>query len=400
MHAVFSGKIPTAARWAAAALFFAGYVLFLFFFNQINKTPIVDTTGRSFVRASVVEVVHDNLAENGERYGTQDVRLKILDGKYKGKIVEATSTSGYRMGAACKAGMEVIAILSVSGNSTISSVYSPNRQVALYVLVGLFLLILWMVGGKKGIRSAAALLFTFSSILFVYLPMIYRGISPFLSAVVVAVLSTVVGLCIIGGFTVKTLSGILGTIFGIVIAGAAAALFGFFAGISGYNVADIDTLVFIGENTRVNIGELLFSGILFASLGAVMDVSYSISSAMEEVAAQNAGLTRRQLFVSGIHVGRDMIGTMCNTLILAFAGGSLSYIVVQYTYNYPFLEIINSFDTGIEIMQSISGSLGVLFAVPLVALFSSRLIPLAASMHCLTKKPESPDETGSASPAV
>ncbi|ADU25707.1 YibE/F family protein [Ethanoligenens harbinense] len=366
----------TAIRRVVLAALLVLYVVFLVFFNQIPKTTIVDYSGRTFARASVVEIVKDNLASNGQRYGNQIVNLQVLEGKYKGRVMTATSSDGFLVGAVCKVGMEVVAMISVSGDTSVVTVYSPNRQVALYGFVGAFLLVLWMVGGKKGIRSAIALLFTFSSIIFLYLPMIYRGFSPFWGAVLISVFTTIVSLYIIGGYTVKVLSGILGTIFGIVIAGVAAALFGQVAGISGYNVSNIDTLVLIGQNTHIQIGDLLFAGILFSSLGAVMDVGYSIASAIDEISEQNATISPKQLFMSGIHVGRDMTGTMCNTLILAFAGGMLSTLVTLYAYNQPFLQTINSYDVGIDIMESLSGSFGVILAVPMVALVSSRLIPI------------------------
>ena len=95
--------------------------------------------------------------------------------------------------------------------------------------------------------------------------------------------------------------------------------------------------------TKIRIGELLFSGILIASLGAVMDVAMSISSTIAEINEKNSQLTAPQLFISGLKVGRDMMGTMSNTLILAFVGGSLSVLVVDYAYNLPFVAAIAAF---------------------------------------------------------
>ena len=123
-------------------------------------------------------------------------------------------------------------------------------------------------------------------------------------------------------------------------------------------------MILIGQNSRLQIGGVLFSGILIASLGAVMDVAMSISSTVSEIISQTPSLTRRQLFRSGINVGRDMMGTDSNTLILAFAGGSISMLVLDYAYNLPYRQIINSNNIGIAIMQGLSGSFGIVLAVP------------------------------------
>ena len=115
----------------------------------------------------------------------------------------------------------------------------------------------------------------------------------------------------------------------------------------------------------IQVGSLLFAGLLISSLGAVMDVAMSIGSSMSEILAQNDSLSRRELWKAGIRVGRDMMGTDSNTLILAFAGGSLSMLLLDYAYDLPYLQIINSNNIGIAIMQGLSGSFGVVLSVPI-----------------------------------
>ena len=110
-------------------------------------------------------------------------------------------------------------------------------------------------------------------------------------------------------------------------------------------------------------------------LGAVMDVAMSIGSAIGEIHAQNPAISRRDLFRAGIHVGRDMMGTDSNTLSLAFAGGSVSMLLLDYAYDLPYLQIINMYDIGIEILQGISGTLGVILTVPFVSLISAFWMP-------------------------
>ena len=180
----------------------------------------------------------------------------------------------------------------------------------IYGFIGLFLLILCIIGSKKGFKSAIGLVFTFIYIIFMFIPMIYRGYSPFLSAVIVVILVTIVSMYLIDGITIKSVSAMLGTVIGVIIAGIFAAGFGYLAKISGYNVSEIEELVFVANNTNLKIGGLLFAGILIASLGAVMDVSMSVASTINEIYDKNPDLSSKELFKSGINVGKDMMGTM------------------------------------------------------------------------------------------
>lgn len=357
-----------------AAVGLAVLLMLLIRLNCFTKTEMVSTIGYSYERAEVTEIVKDNLDENGERVGYQQLNVRILSGDYKGKILSATSSDGYLFGAVCSAGDKVIVNMSVSGDTVVTAVYSKNRIVQIACFVGLFLLLICFIGGKNGVKSVAGLLFTFLMILYVYMPLIYRGFSPFMAAVLVCIVTTVVTMYLIGGMTRKTVSAVFGTVSGVLIAGLAAYIFGRTADIDGYNVSNIETLVYVGQNTKIKIGGLLFSGILISALGAVMDVAMSVSSAIAEIHEKKPGLSAKELFRSGMNVGRDMMGTMSNTLILAFVGGSLSTLLVNYAYNLPAIQVINSYAMGIEIMQGIAGSIGVVLTVPLVAVVAAVLM--------------------------
>lgn len=194
-----------------------------------------------------------------------------------------------------------------------------------------------------------------------------KGISPILAAVLVVAFTTVVTMCMVDGITKKSVAAMLGTIIGVVFSGAFALIFGQVTSITGYNVSDIENLVYVGEMTDIKIGELLFAGILIASLGAVMDVGMSIASTLNELKEQNPQMMLKELFQSGMNVGRDMMGTMTNTLILAFTGGSINTLVFIFAYNYEYQQVINMYSVGIEIMQGLSSSLGVIMAVPVTS---------------------------------
>ena len=351
-------------RWGIPVVLLAVFVIFTVYINQVDKVALVNREGQTFEKGVVTEILQDNLQPNGTRVGEQRVLVRLTTGVRAGQELETTSASGYLFGAGCTVGMRVIVLQSVAGDSTITSVYSQDREWVIYAFAAAYLVVLCLVGGKQGVKGALGLVFTFFCIIFVYLPLVYRGLSPFWVSVFICVITTLVTMYLIGGPTRKTLVATGGTVAGVVIAGISATIFSMATGITGWNVSDIESLLTLASTSGVQVGGLLFSGLLISSLGAVMDVAMSIGSAIAEIHAQNPALSRRELFKAGMHVGRDMMGTDSNTLILAFAGGSISMLVLDYAYNLPYQQIINSNNIGIAIMQGLSGSFGIVLAVP------------------------------------
>ena len=374
-HTRFTGLLSRkkAVRYLIYLLLVCVFAVFVFKLNQVEKTELVVRTGQTFEKGKVTEILQDNLDSNGTRVGEQKVRVKMLTGVRKGEELDVTSSSGYLFGAACTVGMKVIVMQSVAGETTIASVYSQDREWVIYIFALLYLLALCIIGGKQGIKGCLGLIFTFFCVIFVYLPLVYLGYSPFWSAVFICFLTTLVTMYLIGGPTKKTCAATLGTLAGVVLAGISAWCFSKASGISGYNVSDIETLMTLWNTNRIQVGGLLFSGLLISCLGAVMDVAMSISSAIDEIYKQNSSLTRKELFKAGMRVGRDIMGTDSNTLILAFAGSSVSTLLLDYAYDLPYQQIINSNNIGIAIMQGLAGSFGIVLSVPLTVLICTIL---------------------------
>ena len=362
-----------AVRYLIYVLFVCVFAVFVIKLNQVEKTELVVRTGQTFEKAKVVKILQDNLEENGTRVGEQKVRVRMLTGVRKGEGLDITSSSGYLFGAACKPGMKVIVMQSVAGDSTVASVYTQDREGVIYIFALIYLLVLCLIGGKQGIKGCLGLVFTFFCVIFVYLPLVYLKYSPFWTAVFVCFITTLVTMYLIGGPTRKTCAATLGTLVGVILAGVSAWCFSKASGISGYNVSDIETLMTLWNTNRIQVGGLLFSGLLISCLGAVMDVAMSISSAIDEIYRQNLSLSRKELFTAGLRVGRDMMGTDSNTLILAFAGSSVSTLLLDYSYNLPYQQIINSNNIGIAIMQGLAGSFGIVLSVPFTVLICTIL---------------------------
>lgn len=366
---------------AAFAILLVAFAGFLMWLNAgIDRVPLRPTGGSEFEKATVDEVISSDvsLSDSGEMQGNQKVLLTIASGQYAGQQAEATSPHSNNSGAFCSPGLKVIVLVNEGQDgSLVATVYNYDRGIVLWALVGLFLVLLCVAGGRSGTLSALGLAFTFACIFFLYLPMVYSGASPFWTAVLVVVLVTVVGMYLIGGWSAKTLCSIVATVVGVLVAGLVASVFGSLGHISGLNVSEIETLAYVGQNSKLDVSGLLFSGILISSLGAVMDISMSVTSHECELHAASPALSVRELFKSGMSVGRDMMGTMTHTLILAFAGGAVNTLVIIYAYAMPYFEYWNEYAIGIEILRGLSGSIGIIVSVPCAALITA---------FCLSRK--------------
>ena len=235
----------------------------------------------------------------------------------------------------------------------------------------LFLAVMVVIGRGKGVRSAIGLLFTCAVILGLMIPMIYHGYSPVITCILTVLVTTAVTLFLMNGTCSKTLCATLSTAAGVVFAGLVFCLFSVFLHISGFNTSDSEDLILISQSTGLRIQDILFASILIASLGAVMDTAMSIASSLSELHEHKPELNARQLFASGIHIGKDMIGTMSNTLILAFVGSCLTTVLAMFSYQLPFEQLMNSDFITLEVAQGLSGSIAVVLTVPISSLVCS-----------------------------
>lgn len=137
---------------------------------------------------------------------------------------------------------------------------------------------------------------------------------------------------------------------------------------------DVESLLYISRRTNLDVSNILYGGVLISSLGAVMDVSVSMVSAMDEVLAKAPHLKPKDLFQSGMRVGRDMMGTMSNTLILAYAGSATSTLLYVYAYEMTFVQAMGYNSITIEILCGLCGTIGVILTVPLVAAIAAMIL--------------------------
>ena len=231
-----------------------GAVLALYQYSQVEKPALVNMEGQTFTPAVVTEVLRDNQQENGSRIGDQLVRVELTAGRQRGQQVEANCPNGMLFGAVCVPGQQIILLSSNMGPMGVHTVYSLDRTLAIAAFVGGFLALLCLVGGAKGLRSAMALLFTFTSFLLLFFPMLLHGHSPIFAAVVTSLLILAATVYLINGWSLKALAAGTAAFGGVLAAGLTAVGFGWLAGLSGYNVSNIESLMFIQQNTGIDVG--------------------------------------------------------------------------------------------------------------------------------------------------
>ena len=304
----------------------------------------------------------------------QTVQLEILTGKFKGQITETinvlSGNSIYELPVS--EGDKVMVHIEEYPDSGDFVVYVSDyvRDTYIFWLAGFFLLCVLAIGRMQGLKTIVTLAITMTLVYKVLLPALLAGYSPILITVGIAVVINIVTYLVISGFQRKSYAAIIGASLGVIIAGVLAYTVGSMVRLTGLSGEEAGMLLYIPQGTVFNFKELMFSGILLGALGAVMDVAMSISSAIDEVHRANPLLKSKQLFAAGMTVGKDIMGTMSNTLILAYTGSSIPLLLIFMAYDTPLARIINLDLIATEIVRSLAGTIGLVLTIPITAVIA------------------------------
>lgn len=330
----------------------------------------------SYISGTVLEVVEEDLTpsdlKGGPQLGEQTLTIELKDGSQITLTNYLTNTHNIL----AREGMRVVVCVDAPENvEPYYTLYQYDRSVGLGVAVAIFLLLMLLVGGEKGFYATLALAFSLVFLLKITVPVIYSGGSPILAGLAMVLVSTAVTVFLIYGLSPR---GVLGI--GVVLAGEFVAcglflLFSLLLHLSGFKSSDAENLLVAAQNTGLNISTVLFAATMIASLGAVMDVAVSLLSALWEVRLADPDITGRGLWRAGLRMGRDMIGTMSNTLIFAFAGGSLTTLLVLMTYGTDPVQLLHSDYIALEMAHGLCGTCAVILTVPLASLVSAAVYP-------------------------
>ena len=352
----------------------------LVYANQDRPTyQITETSGIEYETAKVLDVVSDTTIrdENYENVlkGSKDLKIELLTGRYKGTISFVTNYFSALYNVDVEEGDTVsVRIDTYGANQFRVNIYNYNRIPLIIGLVVLFFLLLVLVGGKQGVKAFAGLAYTMICICFILLPLLLKGFSPVPLTCVIVVVTSALSFFLIGGIQKKTISAALGCLCGVLAAALLAYVASEIGGVTTFQTDEAEALLLVKADSKLQIRGLFISGILIAATGAVMDIAMSIASALDEVHTLNPERTWKELYVSGMNIGRDAMGTMANTLVLAYAGSSLNMMVLIYSYGVSFIQLMNTDFIALELIQAIAGSSGIILTVPCVSLISALLL--------------------------
>ena len=339
-----------------------------------------DSSRMVYAPAKVTAVLADNAQEDyenaeGRRVGDQELEIRILSGDHKDEIMTVTNYMSALFNVDVQQGDRIIVRIMTDENGFYyASVFNYDRGIVLGGFLLVFFILLAALGGKKGLGALAGLLLTLGCIWFILIPCLLRGVLAIPVTIAVSAVSAAAGLIFLNGYSKKTFCAACGCVGGVLVSGIAAALVGVLSPMNGFNMQEAENLILYGADEGLKVSGLLVCGVLISALGAVMDVALGIASSVWEMKEQNPDASVGSLFRSGMQIGKDAMGTMANTLILAFAGSSLNMLILVQTYDIPFLQLINTDSIALEVVQSVAGSIGILLTVPLVAFISARLM--------------------------
>lgn len=355
-------------------------VIFILIGALICKYEPLQTTDAEFQRAVVNEVIATT-----EGPGFHDATVKtvvfnatILTGKEKGKSFNMTQLldeNSPPVPEIVEKGDRILVIYNEpeEENSTVSgwSYGGVNHTAGVVLLVlGFFALIL-VIGRTKGISTIIALAITAAAVFLIFIPSVLIGKNIYASTIVISLFVILSSLCLLNGWNKKTLCAVVGNSGGILVTGVLALFINKAFGVTGILNSDYLFLTMLEGGVSIDLPALIWGGILIGSLGAVMDVAMSIASAMHELSEQMYEPTFKKLVISGMNIGKDAIGTMTNTLILAYVGGSMATILLFTAYTRDLVLLLNYEMLLVEVIQAVVGSIGILLAVPITVFFSA-----------------------------
>jgi uncharacterized membrane protein len=326
----------------------------------------------SYEKAVVTAVLREETEPSadlpGRKLGSQAITVRFKNGTMRGRETEIVNVLSTTHNIYVRKGTNVIVKADrPEGIAPYHTLYGYDRTFGLALTALIFGAFMVAVGRFKGLRSFIGLILSLFFIFAFLLPAIYRGYPPVPAAILTVLSIAAVAILLLNGFGSKSYAALASVAAGVLLSAAFYALISTVMTLSGYNLEETEELILVSRSTGLKIGDVLFAGVLVSSLGAVIDTSVSVASTMYEIRGQRAEISAPELFRSGMNVGRDMIGSMSMTLIMAFAGGSIATLLSILAYGSRLDQILSSDYLAVEVAYGVTGSLAVIAAVPVTA---------------------------------
>ncbi|MXY26611.1 YibE/F family protein, partial [Candidatus Poribacteria bacterium] len=314
----------------------------------------------------------------------QVLSFRILSGQFRGEMIQVNNIwTGRAFGDRVIRKGDVLFLdipLRDPMNPRIDTVSMREyfRTPFLLYLAGVLGVLMILVAGMKGVRAILTLFVTALTVLYVLVPLTVAGYNPIAIALLIAAFLTFTTFLLITGFSYKLISGVIGTLGGLAAVGVLSVLSQHVMALTGlaqeFGFLELGLALWRTSSSHGwNFTGILSAGIILGAVGAMMDVSMSISSSVHEVKQVNPNITVRQAIRAGLNVGRDIMGTMADTLIFAYLGAHMMTMLLpridfpEVGILYPFLRLVNDEATAVAIIQAVVGTIGLVLTVPIAA---------------------------------
>lgn len=320
----------------------------------------------------VEKVQYVDLNDDTVSQTKQTIQVRLLTGEFKGETVELDNmlTGNPYYDIKLKKNTKVILHAEENGEGVEFSIEDIKRSGNLGWLSLLFCGLLIYVGRKKGFYSLISIGLTVLLITHALSPLILIGINPVLATILICIASTAATMYLVGGFNAKSTSAVIGAMLSLLFAGLLSYITMFTAHLTGFT--EENSMFLYTAHPELDFIGITISTMILATLGAVMDVAMSIASTINEIYITDNTKTVKDLFISGMNVGRDIIGTMANTLILVYLGGSLPLLLLAG--NIDLQKFINLNQVVTETASALIGSIAIVICVPFTAVAASQMI--------------------------
>lgn len=347
----------------------------------INRTAppayiLYDIDTISYEKAVVTSILDEQIHPSddlpGWNLGSQLLRIRFKNGQMKDQEIELLNYLSTSHNIQVRVGQAVIVKSDrPEGAEPYYTLYSYDRAGGLASVGLLFTALIFAVGGVKGLRSILGMAFSVFLVVFFLLPSIYRGWPPVPTAILTAAFIAVFSILALNGCSKKSFTALLSVVAGTLISALFYAAISGILSITGYHVPEAEELILVSRETGLKVRDVLFAGVLISSIGAVIDTAVSVAASVFEVREQQPRIRSKELFLSGMVVGRDVIGATTMTLIMAFVGGSLPVLLTLTAYGARIDQILSSDYVAIEVARGITGTMAIAAVTPVTAAFAS-----------------------------
>lgn len=327
------------------------------------------------VKAKVLETNESTVYNNGLlKQGSQVCMVEILQGPYKGQVVEAVNflSGKLEFDKMFMPGDKALVLVEKDeqGNILFVNMLDHYRINVELLIVLLFMGVLILFSGTTGLRTIISFVFSLLCIWKVLIPLLLKGYHPMIVGLCIGVTMAVITLILVAGFTKKAYCAILGSGGSSIITCLLAVGFGYLFKIDGTVMQWSESLLYAGFE-HLNLTLIYQASIYLACSGAMIDLAVDISVALDEVVEKKPDLSVKEILQSGMNIGKSVVGSQVTTLLLAYMGGFIAVMMVYMAQGTPMISILNSKSIASEILHTFVGCIGLVIVSPITAFICS-----------------------------